>query len=284
MRREARASLSDASTALISIIILSGRGQEGVEEGESLCFTLLLSFSKRQAQTQAAATPHQWTTSWGSWGPDWAGLGWAGQSRAPGRGRRTTRALPLQTGLPGSPSARLAASSWGGPPPRSPARGRMAWFQTHWAPLPCTHIAGGRRGDARPPSPPGAPTPGEWKGRGSILPPTRYMLAAMSARPPAEPEPKPELEPEPEPEPEPELELELELEPEPEPELSPARRRGRFSLRRLRLRSLLLLVMLLLLVILLLLLLLLPLLPLLPLAAAATAASTEGRGKGRGAG
>ncbi|XP_074142795.1 uncharacterized protein LOC141554616 isoform X1 [Sminthopsis crassicaudata] len=68
------------------------KGTGGSEEGESLCYTLLLSFSTRQAQTQAAATPHQWTTSWGSWGPDWAGLGRAEQGPWAGRADNSSSA------------------------------------------------------------------------------------------------------------------------------------------------------------------------------------------------
>lgn len=64
--------------------------------------------------------------------------------------------------------------------PLRPARGALG---------PGSRAAGGKRALPRPPFPPPAPRRAG-KGR-AFLPPTRYMLAAMSARPPAEPEPSP---------------------------------------------------------------------------------------------
>lgn len=54
---------------------------------------------------------------------------------------------------------------------------------------PGSRAAGSKRAPPGPPLPPPAPRRAG-KGR-AFLPPTRYMLAAMSARPPAEPEPSP---------------------------------------------------------------------------------------------
>lgn len=64
--------------------------------------------------------------------------------------------------------------------PLRPARGALG---------PGSWAAGSERALPGPPFPPPAPRRAG-KGR-AFLPPTRYMLAAMSARPPAEPEPSP---------------------------------------------------------------------------------------------
>lgn len=64
--------------------------------------------------------------------------------------------------------------------PLRPARGALS---------PSSRAAGSKRAPPGPPLPPPAPRRAG-KGR-AFLPPTRYMLAAMSARPPAEPEPSP---------------------------------------------------------------------------------------------